>query len=107
MGIKLRTRRPDQPLKAIIEALKKYDAVHPHAQIEVYRQNSVSVRIRVIDPDFHGKSRAQREDELWGTLQELPEEITAEISMLLLLTPAEAKKSFASLEFDHPVPSRF
>jgi hypothetical protein len=28
------------------------------------------------------------------------------ITMLLLLTPEEATKSFASQEFDHPIPSR-
>ncbi len=106
MAIKLRTNSPDQHLKQIVAALKKYDHAHPHAKIETYRQNSVSVRIRIVDPAFIGKSRAQREEELWGFLDELPEEVAAEISMLLLLTPEERKTSFASLDFDNPLPSR-
>jgi stress-induced morphogen len=106
MTIKLRTRRPDQILKQIINTLEEYEESHPNAEIETYRQNSVSVRARIIDPDFNGKSRAQREEELWPLLNKLPDEVTAEISLLLLLTPKEAKKSFASCEFDSPLPSK-
>jgi hypothetical protein len=106
MTIKSRTKRRDRLLKQIIEVLKQYDAAHAQAEIEVYRQNSVSVRIRVIDPDFEGKSRTQREDELWSLLGQLPEETVAEISLLLLFTPEEAEKSFANLEFENPIPSR-
>jgi hypothetical protein len=106
MVIKLRTKRPDPLLKQIVTALRGYEAAHPAAEIEAYRQNSVSVRIRVINPEFEGRSRAQREDDVWTVLNELPEEAVAEISLLLLLTPDEAKKSFASFEFDNPVPSK-
>jgi hypothetical protein len=106
VGIKLRTKRPDKQLKQIVEALKPYDKAHPGADIEVYRQNSVSVRVRVIDPHFEGKSRAQREEELWNGLEQLPEEVAAELSVLLLLTPKEAKVSLASLDFEHPIPSK-
>ena len=74
--------------------------------IEAYRQNSVSVRIRIIDADFKGKGRAQREEEVWAALEQLPEDVAAEISLLLLLTPEEAKSSFASFEFDAPIPSK-
>jgi hypothetical protein len=105
MAITLRTKRPDQTLKQIVDALKEYDAEHPQAKIEAYRQNAVSVRIRVIDPGFEGKSRAEREEELWAVLEQLPDDVTAEISLLLLLTPEEAKTSFANVEFDNPVPS--
>jgi stress-induced morphogen len=104
--VKLRTKRPDKILKQIVEALKRYEAAHPRAEVEAYRQNSVSVRIRIIDPDFEGMSRAAREDLLWPLLEQLPEEVMADVSLLLLLTPKEAKRSFASLEFDDPVPSR-
>jgi hypothetical protein len=93
-------------LKQIATALKTYDAAHPQTEIEAYRQNSVSVRIRVIDPDFARKSRAQREEEVWAALDRLPEEVVAEISLMLLLTPEEAKKSFANFEFDNPIPSK-
>lgn len=64
------------------------------------------MRIRIIDPAFAGLSRAEREEEVWAALDNLPDDAIAEISLLLLLTPDEAKKSFASYEFDHPIPSR-
>jgi stress-induced morphogen len=106
MTIKLRAKRPDQVLRQIRDALEKYDEAHPQAEIEAYRQNSVSVRIRILNPEFAGKSRAQREEEVWAVLNELPEEAVAEISLLLLLTPEEAARSFANSEFDDPIPSK-
>ena len=106
MPIKLRTKRPDPVLRQIADALKAYEQAHPRAQIEAYRQNSVSVRLRVIDPDFQGRSRAEREEELWALFEDLPEDVVAEISLLLLFTPEEAKKSFANVEFDNPIPSK-
>ncbi len=106
MAIKLRTKRPDGVLKQIVEALKQYDAAHPQAQIELYRQNSVSVRIRVINQEFKGQSRAEREDELWQLFEQLPEEVTADITGLILLTPEETKKSLANFDFENPIPSQ-
>lgn len=106
MTIKLRGKRPDAVLRQIVDALSEYDQAHPHAEIEAYRHNSVSVRIRVLNPDFANKTYAQREDEIWSILNKLPEETVAEVSLLLLLTPEEAKKSFASCEFDDPIPSK-
>lgn len=105
MAVKLRTKRPDKLLKAIVTALDQYQANHPGAEIEAYRQNSVSVRIRIVDPSFKGQSRAEREDDVWAALNQLPDETVAEVSLLLLLTPDEAKKSFANQEFDNPIPS--
>ena len=106
MAIKLRVKRPDPILRQIANALGEYDKTHSQAQIETYRQNSVSVRIRVLNPEFAGRSRTQREEEIWALLNKLPEETLAEISLLLLLTPVEAKNSFANSEFDDPIPSR-
>ena len=106
MAVTFRTKRPDERLKQIAGVLEEYGATHPRAEIEAYRQNSVSVRVRIIDPTYAGKSRAQREEGLWKALERLPEDVAAEISMLLLLTPDEAKRSFASVEFDDPVPSK-
>jgi hypothetical protein len=105
MTIKL-PKQPDSRLKDIAKALKKYDTAHPDAKIEIKRQNSVSVRIRVIDPGFAHKSRADREEEVWAALQDLPDGTVAEITVLLLLTEEEAAKSFANYDFDHPIPSR-
>jgi hypothetical protein len=106
MVVKLRTKRLDPTLKLIVGVLKQYAQAHPDAEIEVYRYSSVSVRIRVIDSDFRGQGRVEREEELWKLIEQLPEEVVSEISLLLLFTPEEAKKSFANMEFDNPVPSR-
>jgi hypothetical protein len=105
MVVKLRTEHPDEVLKQIVQALKKYNAAHPRAKIEVYRTNNVPVRVRVIASEFKGIGRAEREDDMWPILEELPEEVMQEISLLLMFTPDEAKKSFANMEFDNPVPS--
>jgi hypothetical protein len=106
MSVKVRAKRPDKVLKQIVQALEAYAEEHPAAEIETYRQNSVSVRVRVIDPAFAGQSRSRREVELWRILEQLPQDVLADVSLLLLLTPDEAKTSWANLEFEDPVPSR-
>jgi hypothetical protein len=106
MAVKLRVQRPDHVLRQIVRTLDAYEKEHPNADIEAYRHNSVSVRIRILDPNFKGKSRSEREEAVWKALDHLPEDVIAEISLLLLLTPEEARKSFASTEFDDPIPSR-
>ena len=40
----------------------------------MYRQNSVSVRIRIVDPDFHGMSKADRNDLVWDYLDRLSDD---------------------------------
>jgi hypothetical protein len=106
MAVKLRTKRPDDALKQVVAALKEYNQANPNAEIEAYRQNSVSIRIRIVSPDFKRKSRAQREQGVWTFLDTLPEDAAAEISLLLLLTPEEAKTSLANFEFENPIPTK-
>lgn len=93
-------------LEKIIEALELYESEHPHANIDLYRQNSVSVRIRIIDPDFSGLGKSQRSQIAWRYLGTLAEDVQSDISTVLLLTPDETTKSFANLEFNDPIPSR-
>jgi stress-induced morphogen len=95
----------DANLDAVMKVLAKYQAQHPRAEIEAYRQNTVSIRVRIIDPDFAQVSRADRHDVVWKLLDELPEEIQSDLSTILLLTPDEKQKSLANLEFDDPIPS--
>ena len=66
----------------------------------------MSIRLRIIDPDFQGMDRIEREPEIWELLRKLPEEVAVNITMLLLLTPEEAEHSLASQECDYPIPSR-
>jgi stress-induced morphogen len=97
----------DEILEQVIAVLRKYESDHPNAVIDLYRQNSVSIRVRIMDPAFRGMSKRQRNDLVWNYLDALPEETQGDISMLVLLTPPEVEKSMANLEFDDLVPSRF
>ena len=106
MTIAYRTKRPDPLMKRIGTALKPYSDAHPEADIELYRQNNVSVRIRILDQDFRGKSLVERETEVWPLFDGLSEDDVADVTMLLLLTPEEKEQSLASFEFDHPTKSR-
>lgn len=98
--------KDDHAVRHIEETLKRdYGSAHPKARIEVKRYNSVSVRVRIIDADFSGLSRAERDTLIWEILESLPEETRSEVSLLLLFTPQEAKTSLMNLEFDDPIPS--
>ncbi len=101
-----RSTQPDMQVQQVLDILTEYERTHPQAQIEGRRQNSVSIRLRIIDPDFQGMDRIEREPAIWQLLRKLPEEVFVNITMLLLLTPEEAEHSLASQEFDHPIPSR-
>lgn len=105
MAINIRGQS-DAIIDKVVEALHPYDVDHPQAAIEIYRQNPVSVRIRIVDPDFHGKGKPQRSQDAWAYLEKLPEAVQGDISTMLLLTPDEAKTSFANFEFDDPIPSK-
>jgi len=88
-----------------MRGLSSYELKHPDAKIDLYRQNSASVRIRIIDDCFAGMSRRDRNDYAWTYFDNLSEDAQGEISLLLLLTPAEVEKDFANIEFEDPVPS--
>lgn len=93
----------EEQVKAV---LLPYKIEHPDAKIAVKRQNSVSVRVRIIDPGFHGIPREERDGDIWKLLETLPEDVFCDITVLLLLTPEEAKTSLVNLEFENPIPSR-
>jgi len=80
--------------------------MQPGAKTKAYRQNPVSIRVRIIDPAFRGKDRLERETEVWKLLDTLPAEVQAEITLLLVLSPEETATSFANYEFENPIPSR-
>jgi hypothetical protein len=101
-----RSLQPDGQVQQVLDILAAYERTHPQAQIEGRRHNPVSIRLRIIDPDFQSVDRTEREPEIWQLLRKLPEEVFVNITMLLLFTPEEAEQSLASQEFDHPIPSR-
>lgn len=106
MAIGIPRGKTDQIIDRIIGVLESYAADHPDAQIDLYRQNPVSVRLRIIDPDFAGLGKPQRHQQAWKYLEQLPEEVQSDISTVLLLAPAEMKNSFANFEFEDPIPSK-
>jgi len=100
-----RDQQPDSAVQQVLEALAEYDHQHLNAQVEAYRQNSASIRIRILDPDFQEIDRIQREDMIWEILEHLPEELQSQITQMVLLSPQEASFSFANFEFENPLPS--
>jgi hypothetical protein len=96
----------DKTVQQVLNAfVQSYGNEHPRAKIEAYRYNPGSIRVRILDPEFAGKSLGERENVLWPILESLPEETRMQVSLLLLLTPKEHKHSLGSLEFDDPTPS--
>ncbi len=107
MSLGKKTRPAGPAVRAILKALETdYKVSHPQAEIDSYRQNSASIRIRIIDTSFQNRDRVNRDDEVWEILSKLPEDIQSQITVVLLLTPEEAKTSFANMDFENPIPSR-
>jgi stress-induced morphogen len=96
----------DPCLEEVIQALEKYKADHPQARVDAYRYNPASIRIRVIDPDFGGKSLADRDEAVWKFLEELPEGVMGHVSLVLPLTPSETNESLANLDFEKTLAAR-
>ena len=70
-----------------------------------YRQNSASIRVRVVDERFRGKSLIDRENMVEPLLATMPEETQIDITILLLLSPEEIGRSMMNIEFEDPVES--
>jgi YD repeat-containing protein len=99
-------KKNDQAVRTILQALQaEYGPSHPKANIEAYRYNPASIRIRITDPDFRRTNLLDREELVDPILEKLPEDIRSEITLLLLLTPEEQRESMGSMEFDNPTPS--
>ena len=97
--------KTDKTLESVRKALLEYQRQHPDAQIDLYKRNSISVRIRVVDPGFAGLRKSDRHALVWEHLVKLPEKIQGDISMVVLLSPDEVAGSLANLEFEDPSPS--
>lgn len=107
MAITIPRGKADSVINEIIQALDEYQAHHPRSQIDVYRYDPVSVRIRVIDPEFKRRSVPERHEAVWKYLRSVSDAAQGDVSTLVLVTPAEKKRSIANLEFEDPVPSDF
>jgi len=65
MAINIPRGTSDKIIERIVEALRSYEADHPKSQIDLYRQNAVSVRVRIIDPEFAGRNKVERSKMVW------------------------------------------
>ena len=106
MAIEVTRGQSDKVIERMIKAIDKYQEDHPKAQIGLYRQNSVSVRVRIIDPDFSALKRVKRSTEVWKYLDTLPDKVQADLSSLTLITPEEKAESFGSFIFKNPSQSQ-
>ncbi len=98
----------DGAVEALKQAMDEYEAAHPGAVANLYRQNVASIRIRVVDPRFKKMSRPDRHDELYDFLADrVSNDVLNELSILLPLAPSEQPSSFMNFEFDEPVPSGY
>ena len=105
MAINILRGTSDKIIERIVEALRSYEVDHPKSQIDLYRQNAVSVRVRIIDPEFAGRNKVERSKMVWKYFERLPDDDQSDISTLLLLVPDETKMSFANSEFEDPIAS--
>ena len=74
-------------------------------ETEAYRYNSASIRIRIIDEQFKGKSLVEREELVLPLIHKLAPQIQEDITVLLLLAPEETSASLMNAEFEEPTPS--
>ena len=89
-----------------IEALFRTD----FPQTDAYRFNSASIRVRVIDDRFEGKSIAEREAMVLPLFKKLPKKTRDDVLLLLTLAPSEQRsfnsQTLMNLEFEKPLHSR-
>ena len=81
-------------------------------QADAYRYNSGSIRVRVIDPQFEGMSREQRDAMVEPHLDMLPPETLRDIMTLFTFAPSDLNRTPTTLrqnmlntEFEDPSPS--
>jgi hypothetical protein len=96
-------QEPDKAVEQIAATLEGYEHAHTGATCLVYRYNPASIRVKIIDSTFHGWSKGERHDYAWGFLSRLPEDVLAQISVLLCLEPGE--RAPLDLEFHEPTRS--
>src|SRR5438128_12515070 len=96
--------------RQVEELLKKEGGFQ---QVDAYRYNSASIRVRVIDPRFKGKSFLQRVEMVESHLSALPERTQADVLNLLTFSPDEVPSPppprtrvfLLNEEFENPTPS--
>lgn len=90
----------DEAVEQVAKVLGEYEASHESAECSVCRYNPASIRVKIVDSTFHGFSKGERHDYALRFLSGLPEDVLAQISVLLCLEPGES--SLLDLEFHDP-----
>lgn len=99
-------KRTDET-RGVEEALRKAG----FQQVDAYRYNAASIRVRVIDPRFEGLAIAERDAKLEPHLAKLPEATQRDIMTLFAFAPMEiaqaapARVVLLNSEFEDPSPS--
>jgi stress-induced morphogen len=97
----------DAMVKALKEAMERYEHQYPGSRGSLYRQNPADIRVRIIDERFAKMSRWKRHNQVWKFLADIVgDDIISEVSTLILLPPKELKRSFANMDFEEPLPAR-
>jgi len=102
MAVTKKKSRNDANLKAILEAMEKYHDENTTASIKAYRRGPFLIRARILNPQFKGLSIGERQKSVWKYFETLSDETVNDLGQLLLLTPSEAKESYANRVFEHP-----
>jgi stress-induced morphogen len=107
------TTTPRWEVKRTDETRMVEERLSPHFhQVDVYRYNSASIRVRVIDSRFDGMKREQRDAMVEAELDKLPPETQRDILTLftfarseLTQTPKTVREFMQNTEFDDPSPT--
>lgn len=77
--------------------------------VNAYRQNSASIRVRVIDERFEGMDRDEREAIVMPHIMALPKRTREDILLIIMLAPGELQTPgvhrLTNHEFEHPLTS--
>ena len=81
-------------------------------QVDAYRYNYASLRVRIVDKRFEGVDREGRDAMVESFIDSLPSNTQADIVNLVLVTPSELNTRsdtfrgfILNIEFDNPSPS--
>ena len=94
----------DEAVDQIAAALEGFEESHQHAECVVYRYNPASIRVKIVDEIFRGKSKGERHDLAMSFLQDLSDDVLTQISILLCVAPGES--SLLDVEFRDPTRSQ-
>jgi hypothetical protein len=93
-------QQPDNEVDSVAKVLGEFEQTHSAAKSYVYRYNPGSIRVKIVDSVFHGRSKGERHDYALRFLNRLPDDVMSQVSVLLCLAPGES--SMMDLEFDSP-----